>query len=115
MKFRVDQVLFLWPEAGKTLIMTTEHQISYVNKVPRADIHNAIRFVGGKNPDGTFWRLNLNTAVQKVLDATYRFYVFRDGNFARVSVARSASGHLYLKTEADSSYVNNLLSLPEFP
>jgi hypothetical protein len=95
--------------------MTTNHQIHYVNKVPRTDIHNAIKFVGGRNPDGTVWKMTLNNAVEKVLDATYRFYVSAGGKSAWVSVVKSANGNLFLKTDADSLLVDNLLSLQEFP
>ena len=95
--------------------MTANIQIQYVHKLPRVDIHHSIRRVGGKNPDGRIWSLELDKAVQKALDSTYRFFVAVQGTWVWVSVARSASGHLYLKTDADSTRVDNLLSLPEFP
>ncbi|PQA78674.1 DUF3892 domain-containing protein [Rhodoferax sp. TS-BS-61-7] len=95
--------------------MTLSVQIHYVNKVPRTDIHHSIKSVGGRNPDGKIWKLDLANAVAKALDATYRFYVSTGGKSVWVSVVKSASGHLYLKTDADSLNVNNLLSLPEFP
>ena len=95
--------------------MTTRHQISYVNKVPRQDIHHSIDAIGGKNPDGSVWHLPLDGAVAKVLDGTYKFFVATGWAEVDVIVQRADSGHLYLKTEADYFFGNNLLSLPEFP
>ena len=41
-------------------------------------------------------------------------YVEKNGNKVKVITAETASGTKYLKTEADSTTVNNLLSLPEW-
>lgn len=95
--------------------MPNNVQIRYVNKVPRQDIHNAIRAVGGVNGDGKVWRLSLQDAVTGALQQTYRFYVAAGGQSSWVIVAKSSAGHMYLKTEADTTLVDNLLSLPEFP
>lgn len=95
--------------------MTTNHQIQYVNKIPRQDIHNAIRAVGGVNPDGTTWKMLLEDAVAAVQAGTYKFYVAVGANSVWVSVARSIAGNFYLRTDADSLLADNLLSLPEFP
>lgn len=95
--------------------MTTNHQIQFVNKIPRQDIHNAIRAVGGVNPNGTQWRMLLADAVAAVQAGKYKFYVAAGGNSVWVYVARSIAGNFYLKTEADSLLLDNLLSLPEFP
>lgn len=40
-------------------------------------------------------------------------YVEKNGNKVKVITAETSSGTKYLKTEADSTTVNNLLSLPE--
>lgn len=115
MKLKVIR-LFLTANGQKTLmIMSTDHQIHYVNKVPRQDIHNAIRAVGGMNSNGTVWRLPLADAIAKIQNGIYKFYVSAGGKSTWVIVARSSAGNLYLKTEADSLLVDNLLSLPEFP
>jgi hypothetical protein len=93
----------------------SDHQIQFVNKVPRQDIHSAINAVGGRNADGSIWRLSLANAVGSIQANKYRFFVAAGARSVWVVVARSSAGHLYLKTEADSLLVDNLLSLPEFP
>jgi hypothetical protein len=95
--------------------MSTTHQIHYVHKIPRVDRHNAIQSVGGRNADGGVWRLPQPQAVADVNSGKYKFFVDTGGASTWVVVARSAAGNLYLKTEADSTTRDNLLSLPEFP
>ena len=91
------------------------HQIQFVNKVPRQDIHHAIKSVGGYNPNGSVWKLPLADAVKAILESKYKFFVAVGSKSTWVTVAKSAAGHLYLKTEADATRVDNLLYLPEFP
>lgn len=95
--------------------MTTNHQIHFVHKIPRQDIHSAIQHVGGRNPDGSIWKRDLNAAIRDIQNGTYKFYVAVGGAFSWVEVARSAAGNLYLKTVPDHTWTDNLLSLPEFP
>jgi len=95
--------------------MTTRHQIQYKHKVPALDPYHAIEAVGGKNFDGSTWRLPLADAVARVEDRTYEFFVSVDGAAANVYVATSPAGNKYLRTDADGLLRDNLLSLPEFP
>lgn len=115
MKLRDVRLFFLWPQARKTLIMASLAEIKYVNKVPRTDIHHAIRYVGGNASGGGVWKWDLAKAVSAIQRGEWQFFVNAGGKRTNVTVARSPQGHLYLKTEADSLYANNLLSLPEFP
>lgn len=86
----------------------------YIHKNPREDRFNAIKEVGGVF-NGKNWRVTLDQAVQLAQGSEWRFYVARNGQSSWVYVATGPSGRLHLKTEADTTTVDNLLSLPEFP
>jgi hypothetical protein len=91
-------------------------RIECINKTPRNDTHLRISHVGGRNGDGTRWRLSQPDAVEGAQGGKYSFYVERPaGHRVAVIVARSQYGHLYLKTEADGEQPDNLLSLDECP
>lgn len=95
--------------------MTVEVQIQFINKDPRNDTHHPIRSVGGVHNDTTSWKFELQVAVRHVKMGTYKFFTYVNGFKTGVVVAKSAWGNEYLKTEKDTTYVDNLLSLPEFP
>jgi hypothetical protein len=95
--------------------MATNHQIHCINKSDRQNIHERIKSVGGVSSDGTRWKLTLDEAIQGIEAGKWRFYVSVNGKSVWVAVATAASGHKYLKTEADDAQTNNLLSLPECP
>jgi hypothetical protein len=91
-------------------------QITCINKTDRYNPHERIRAVGGRNSDGTGWKLTQELAIAAIEEGKYSFYVERPaGDRVRVVVPRSAQGNKYLKTEADGEQPNNLLSLPECP
>lgn len=99
-----------------TSVATATVRIQCINKTDRGSAHERIRAIGGLNPDGTRWRLNLDDAIQGVESGKWKFYVERPvGDRVWVVVATSAAGHKYLKTTADGDQPNNLLSLPECP
>jgi hypothetical protein len=84
-------------------------QIACINKDDRQNPYQRITHVGG-----TGWRMTLQEAIRAIESGQRSFYVSRGGgNTVRVIVATSQNGNKYLKTEADSSEPNNLLSLPE--
>ncbi|MBA3594032.1 MAG: DUF3892 domain-containing protein [Polaromonas sp.] len=94
--------------------MSTSVQIHYIAKNPRLDRFRRIEAVGGVH-NGVNWRIDLQSAINFVKVGTYRFYTHVNGNSSWVVVATSEWGNEYLKTEADTTNVDNLLSLPEFP
>jgi hypothetical protein len=95
--------------------MASAHEVLCINKSDRYNPHERITHIGGKNANGTPWRLSQQDAIQGIEDGKWTFYVTKNGKTVRVIVAVSQYGHKYLKTEADGEQPNNLLSLPECP
>lgn len=72
----------------------------------------SISAVGGKNPDGSTWTVPVGQAVRMLESGRFRFTVEVEGHDTEVVIGRSATGSKYLRTESDTTEVNNLLSLP---
>jgi hypothetical protein len=95
--------------------MATSHKVTCINKSDRQDIHERIAHIGGINADGTRWKLTEDEAIKGIENGTWTFYVSINAQTVNVVIAKSSSGRKYLKTEADGTTTNNLLSLPECP
>src|SRR5580693_7041621 len=96
--------------------MATRVRIECINKTDRTNAHERIASFGGKNADGSRWRLTQDEAVAGVRRGKYAFYVERPaGHAVDVVIAQSPYGHEYLKTVPDGEHPNNLLALPECP
>lgn len=93
--------------------MASKLQITCINKSDRQNPHERITHIGGKNADGTTWKLSLADAIKGIEDGKWSFYVSQNGQAVNVIIAKSRYGHKYLKTAADGEQPNNLLSLPE--
>ena len=96
-------------------IMADNIQIKCINKSDRMNAHERIKSVGGINSNGTQWKLTLDAAIEGMESGKWRFYVSVKEDSVSVIIAKSASGHKYLKTQNDGDQPNNLLSLPECP
>lgn len=95
--------------------MATSHEIKCINKSDRTNIHERIINIGGINGDGTRWKIREEEAIKGIENGTWTFYVSNGVSRVNVIIAKSPTGNKYLKTEADNSTSNNLLSLPECP
>jgi Protein of unknown function (DUF3892) len=93
--------------------MASSHEVKCVNKSDRYNPHERILAIGGKNHDGTNWKLSQKEAIEGIESGKWSFYVAAQGKIVNVIVAISRFGHKYLKTEADGEQPNNLLSLYE--
>lgn len=94
--------------------MATSVQIKCIHKSNRTSAHERITTVGGTNQDGRPWSLTQEEAIQGVKEGKWAFFVEHPGGHrVAVTIARSAAGHEYLKTEPDGEQPNNLLALPE--
>lgn len=97
-------------------VMTITAQVRCIVKRDRTNAHERIKEIGGVNPDRTAWKLTETTAIAGIKSGKYRFFVERPaGHRVDVIVAKTATGHEYLKTVADGQQPNNLLALPECP
>lgn len=86
-------------------------KIDCIEKEDRYDPTEAIVSVGGRNPDGTRWRLSQKDAISGIKTGKYSFYVVQGAVVVDVIVSVSRFGHEYIKTVADGAAPNNLLNL----
>ncbi len=89
-------------------------RVECIHKSDRYNPHERIRFIGGRNPDGRWWKLSQPDAIAGIESGEYQFHVLQGGRRVDVIVAVH-NGRKYLKTKADGVQPDNLLALPECP
>lgn len=86
--------------------MATSRQIKCIIQSSWKERHERITSVGGD-----WGRVSSEDAIRHIENGTYTYYVRVNGYDAKVIVAERL-GRKYLKTESDTTTVDNLLSLP---
>ncbi|MDQ2139572.1 DUF3892 domain-containing protein [Alcaligenaceae bacterium B3P038] len=85
------------------------YQVTCIKKDDRKSAYERISTLGGSN-----WQASSDDVITYIERGTHSFYVTKNGSHTDVVVAVRL-GRKYLKTRADDSEPNNLLSLPECP
>lgn len=93
--------------------MASRHEVLCIRKTDRSNPHERITHIGGRNDDGTAWKITQEDAIAGIESGQWSFYVSRGGRTVNVVVAISRWNNKYIKTEADGEQPDNLLSLPE--
>ena len=88
-------------------------RVQALENCDRTNPHERITHIGGRNGDGTAWKITQQEAITGVESSKWFFYVRRGGSTVNVIVSTSRFGNKYLKTENDGEHPDNLLSLPE--
>ena len=92
--------------------MSTSLEICFVQK-SGSNPYESIRYVGGRNPDGSEWMLSAIAAINAIHSGRQKFHVPQGARNLRVIVGRTLWGYEYLRTEADGDLPTVLLGLPE--
>jgi len=87
--------------------MSISRQVKCINKTDRYNPHERIKNIGGD------WGIiSESLAINQIENGVYTYHVKVGYRDVKVIIALH-SGHKYLKTEADTTLVDNLLSLKE--
>ena len=87
--------------------MAISRQVKCINKGDRYNPHTRITSIGG---DG--WKEPQQTAIRQIQAGTHSYWVSGAG-FTTTVIVAFHNGNPYLKTDRDTTTVDNLLSLYE--
>jgi hypothetical protein len=90
-------------------------QILCIIKDERLRPCERITHIGGYHSTTGSWKITPKEAIDHIENHEFRFWVSVGGKSVWVVVAESPSGAKYLRTEADGSAPNDLLTLPQCP
>ncbi|WP_429461838.1 DUF3892 domain-containing protein [Paraburkholderia sp. JPY465] len=94
--------------------MAQRIQVLCIRKTRKQRRHQAISHIGGKNPDGSRWKISAKDAINGIETGRWSFYVGVDGQPADdVLVWKTPEGHKFLRTGHDVTTADDLLSLPQ--
>ena len=89
-------------------------QVTCINKPYPENPHTRIQALGGLNPStGERWHYSEDQVIQFIINGVHTFFLKSEGVTINVKVDHKGPLNLYLKTDADSTLINNLLSLPQ--
>ena len=88
-------------------------QVTCITKPYPPDPHTRIQALGGVNPlTRERWHYSGDDVIQFIVKGIHTFFIYREGITINVQVDHRGPLKLYLKTDADSTLIDNLLSLP---
>jgi hypothetical protein len=93
----------------KLLLMATSRQVKCINKTDRQSRHERIGSIGGD-----WGKISEAIAIIDIEKGAYSYFTLVNNNRANVIIATHL-GRKYLKTDRDTTLVDNLLSLNECP
>lgn len=88
-------------------------QVSCIQHVGNRDQYGHIIGIGGIHNGQRFYYSETD-AIKEIKKGAISFYTSVNGKSAWI-IIESRNGHEYLKTEADNTKADNLLSLPQCP
>jgi len=93
--------------------MAISREVKCISKMHTPHRHERITHIGGDwGFNGTRVKITQAEAVEDIDNGIYSYFVRSGTDIAKV-IVYSHLGNRYLKTEADSTTKDNLLSLPE--
>jgi len=89
-------------------------KVKWIDQRDAPNVYQRISHIGGS--EGKFqWKHTDTQAIVFIEDDQFDYYVEKDDRAVKLEVGRTADGHKFLKTEADTDEPRHLLNLPGFP
>ena len=82
-------------------------RVTCINKIPRNNPYEGITHLGGNG-----WRWTKDQVISSIKSKTNTFHTLVNGNRGNIDIVNGPNGP-YLRTHADGTWNDNLLSLPE--
>jgi hypothetical protein len=89
--------------------------VTWIKKGKGFDPHERILSLGGPDWKGRKWELPQSEVITLIESGAKMFYMSAGGLTEDLVIAKTRSGHKYLKSIDDTMQPEILLTLPEFP